>query len=130
MPTSPKTARPSFRRAAPLRATKLCIMALKLIPSRIKTRPSSRVRMLPTEGGKNAAHYQSEPHRAWRAAVLRRDGYRCVKCGAGGEGVRLIADHIVELEDGGAALDVDNGQTLCAACSNRKTSAARRTRLS
>ena len=38
---------------------------------------------------------------------------------------RLIADHVVEIEDGGAPLDVANGMTLCVACHNRKTAQAR-----
>jgi 5-methylcytosine-specific restriction endonuclease McrA len=95
-------------------------MTLKLIEPRIKARAASRVRMLSTEGGANAAHYQSDGHKAWAAAVKRRDGYRCVtpRCDSKG---RLIADHIVEITDGGARFDVANGQTLCLACHNRKT---------
>ncbi|MBS4018757.1 MAG: HNH endonuclease [Dechloromonas sp.] len=41
----------------------------------------------------------------------------------------MIADHKIELEDGGAALDPDNGETLCVPCSNVKTARARRARL-
>jgi hypothetical protein len=48
-------------------------------------------------------------------------------CGA--VGVRLCADHIVELKDGGAALDVANGQCLCVPCNTRKGIAARAKRL-
>jgi 5-methylcytosine-specific restriction protein A len=39
--------------------------------------------------------------------------------------VRLIADHVIEIDDGGAPLDVNNGMTLCLSCHNRKTAAAR-----
>jgi 5-methylcytosine-specific restriction endonuclease McrA len=104
-------------------------MALRTLPSRLKPAAQARASFPKTEGGKNAAHYQTEEHRKWRLAVLKRDGLACVKCGATGHGVRLIADHIRELEDGGAPLDPANGQTLCLACSNRKTAASRRTRL-
>ena len=103
-------------------------MALKLIEPRIKARAASRVRMLPTEGGANAAHYQSDGHKAWAAAVKRRDGYRCVVPGCDSKG-RVIADHIVEITDGGARFDPSNGETLCIACHNRKTAAAKAKRL-
>lgn len=103
-------------------------MALKILPRRLKPAAQARASCPKTEGGKNAAHYQTREHRNWRRAVLSRDGFACVKCGAAGHGVRLIADHIRELEDGGAPLDIANGQTLCLACSNRKTAVSRRAR--
>lgn len=103
-------------------------MALKQLPPRLPAAPRTRAPFLDSAGGKNRDHYQSDEHRAWRYAVLRRDRFRCVKCGDHGPGVRLIADHIVEIEDGGPKLDVSNGQTLCASCSNQKTAHARRER--
>ena len=78
---------------------------------------------LETAGGRNLRHYQSSEHQRWTAAVKRRDGYACQKCGA--RDTRLIADHIIEIVDGGAPLDVSNGMTLCIACHNRKTAAKR-----
>lgn len=113
-------------RTAMGRASLGTMMALKTTPSRLKPASQTRASFRKTDGGKNAAHYQTPEHAAWRAAVKRRDGYRCVKCGT--TGPRLIADHIVEIEDGGAALDVSNGQTLCQAHHNRKTEQARRAR--
>lgn len=70
--------------------------------------------------------YASPEHRAWRTAVLARSGNACQSCGR--TGVRLFADHIVELRDGGAALDVRNGQALCGSCHSTKTAAARAAR--
>jgi hypothetical protein len=57
-------------------------------------------------------------HRAWRAEVLRRAGYRCEwiedgrRCPVAAP-KRLIADHVRERKDGGAPLDSLNGQCLC-----------------
>jgi len=58
--------------------------------------------------------YFSPEWRALRAAVLRRDGYRCVVCGAdvSGRG-RARVDHIRRVKDGGALLDPSNCRTLC-----------------
>jgi 5-methylcytosine-specific restriction endonuclease McrA len=48
--------------------------------------------------------------------ILKRDGYKCVKCGRGKEeGVELHADHIKSRYEGGRAV-VENGQTLCSRC--------------
>ena len=69
--------------------------------------------------------YGTAEHREWRAAVLRRAGGQCQAQGCGRVGVRLFADHIQELRDGGDALDVRNGQALCGACHTRKTALAR-----
>ena len=70
-------------------------------------------------------HYATPEHAAWRAQVLRAAHYRCEGLGCGAAGVRLFADHVVELRDGGKALDPANGQALCGACHARKTAAAR-----
>jgi len=104
-------------------------MTLRALPPRLKPANQARASFAKTEGGKNAAHYQTDEHRKWRLAVVTRDGFTCVKCGATGYGVRLIADHVFEIEDGGAPLDPDNGQTLCLPCANSKTALARRARL-
>lgn len=65
---------------------------------------------------------------AWsrlRQRVLRRDGYRCVKCKAQGNEV----DHIIPaarcLELGISAHDLANLQTLCVKCHKAKTEADR-----
>lgn len=54
--------------------------------------------------------------RAMRYDVLRRDGFRCVKCGRGGEdGVKLHVDHIKPVSRGGKSV-MSNLQTLCEDC--------------
>ena len=63
----------------------------------------------------------SRQHRRlpWRAlararrAVLDRDGWRCRRCGHPGD---LEAHHVTPLEAGGAALAVENLETLCRGC--------------
>ncbi len=66
-------------------------------------------------------------HRAWRHAVLSRAGHRCewvehgVRCERATPTHRLFADHIVERQDDGAALDISNGQCLCAVHHGLKT---------
>ena len=53
----------------------------------------------------------------WRRQVLDRDSWTCRHCGRYGH----HADHVVALQHGGAALDVANGQCLCARCHRLKT---------
>lgn len=54
--------------------------------------------------------------RAMRYDVLRRDGFRCVKCGRGREdGVKLHVDHIKPVSRGGKSV-MDNLQTLFEDC--------------
>jgi len=46
--------------------------------------------------------------------ILKRDGYKCVRCGRGREdGIELHVDHIKSKYEGGKAV-VENGQILCA----------------
>jgi len=53
---------------------------------------------------------------AQKAAILKRDGYKCVQCGMGKrEGVELHVDHIIPKDLGGKAT-LENGQTLCSRC--------------
>jgi 5-methylcytosine-specific restriction endonuclease McrA len=73
-------------------------------------------------------HYHTAEHRAWSAEVIRRAGGVCQGAGCGRSGVRLFADHIQELQDGGAPFDPANGQALCGRCHSRKTAAVRAAR--
>jgi 5-methylcytosine-specific restriction endonuclease McrA len=71
---------------------------------------------------RRAKHTLDREHQVFRAAVLERAGYQCERCGA--YDVRLIADHIIEVRDGGTH-DPDNGQALCDSCHRKKTIKAR-----
>lgn len=74
------------------------------------------------------AHYASPEHKKWRAAVIARAGGACQGGGCGARGVRLFADHIVELRDGGEPFALDNGQALCGSCHSSKTARERTAR--
>ena len=69
-------------------------------------------------------HYLTPEHRAWRAEVIRRSGRRCQdpRCAAPDRsGITLYADHVKELQDGGAPFDPQNGLARCGSCHTRKT---------
>lgn len=91
-------------------------------------------------GGRRQEPKRADPelmtpeHKAWRKAVLERAGHRCQaienghRCTKAAPAHRMFADHIIERKDGGAALDVRNGQCLCGSHHTSKTLAARRDR--
>ena len=55
-----------------------------------------------------------------KAAILERDGYKCVVCGARMDsGVELQVDHIKAKDKGGRAT-IENGETLCSTHNFRK----------
>lgn len=83
---------------------------------------------------------------AWKSLVARLIATRGRRCetkttvadsweGCGreedesGRAIRIFGDHIVEIQDGGAALDENNVQLLCGSCHSAKTAAARAKRL-
>lgn len=72
--------------------------------------------------------YQSPEWREFSAAVKQERGYRCEEPGCGYCGPRLIADHIIEVKDGGALLDRRNILLRCMPCHNRKTAVRQRQR--
>ena len=97
---------------------------LRNLPPRLATQPTSIAAVPRKEAD---PHYLTPEHRAWRAAVIAAAGHRCQSCGH--TGGRLFADHIRELRDGGAPLDLANGQALCGTCHARKTATARARRM-
>ena len=59
--------------------------------------------------------------RGRRHEVFKRDGYRCVECGARKEdGATLHVDHIIPVSKGGTD-ELDNLQTLCSDCNLNKS---------
>lgn len=96
-----------------------------------------KVRLLDTRKVKVAEktadpHYSTPEHRAWRAKVVAKAHGRCqdpAHVGSHEPGIRLFADHIKELRDGGDPFAVSNGMARCGACHSRKTAAARQARL-
>jgi len=66
-----------------------------------------------------SAWHHAARWRALRLRALRRDGWRCVRCGARH---RLEVDHVVPREERpDLAWSVDNLQALCAGCHIDKT---------
>lgn len=76
-------------------------------------------------------HYVSVEHRAWARAVIARAGGRCQwpGCNKAAPEHRMVADHIVELRDGGAPLALGNGQCLCVQHNTLKGAQARAARM-
>ena len=78
-----------------------------------------------------ATIYQSPEFRAWRETVITRAAGQCeavnngARCRKAQPRHRMFADHKIELTDGGAPFDPDNGQCLCGAHHSAKTFAAR-----
>lgn len=67
----------------------------------------------------SAAVTRTPQWKALRLMALRRDGWKCVQCGARG---RLEVDHIQPVRTAPElAFDLGNLQCLCAACHTRKT---------
>ena len=107
-------------------------MSLKCLTARIGTLDTRTAKPPPKQAD---AHYLTPEHQAWRAEVIRRANGRCQhiddrgkRCFKTVPHVRLFADHIVEIKDGGARLDVNNGQALCGSHHTLKTAAERRRR--
>ena len=66
-----------------------------------------------------ASIYGTPEHVAWARAVKARAHNQCQHCGTSNG--RMYADHIKEVNDGGALLDPMNGQLLCSSCHQSKT---------
>lgn len=69
----------------------------------------------------NTKFYQSTAWRELRAEKLRQNPI-CEQCLKIGLIIPAhVVDHIVPINKGGAALDIDNLQSLCHPCHNRKS---------
>ena len=87
-----------------------------------RMKPADRRTVQPREKVADAT-YQNLEHRQWASDIKDLAGWKCQHCGM--KTKRLIADHIVEIEDGGAPLDRKNGQALCFSCHGIKTAKSR-----
>lgn len=70
----------------------------------------------------NKAFYQSRRWRKVRALKIARNPI-CEECAKKGvvSDKNLVVDHIKPINQGGAPLDMENLQTLCSPCHNRKS---------
>ncbi len=68
--------------------------------------------------------YASGQWRKLRALKLKRNPL-CVKCGR----PATVADHIIEIKDGGCKLCIDNLQSMCNGCHTSKTAAEKKKRV-
>lgn len=104
-------------------------MVLRSLESRVPLLDVRRAKPAPKTAD---PHYLTPEHRAWRAEVIERAQGRCQdpRCKTPHRtGMRLFADHIDELKDGGAATDLDNGMARCGSCHTRKTNEERARRM-
>lgn len=67
--------------------------------------------------------YRTPEWPALVASLIKLRGRKCQDCGA--SGCRIYGDHVVELKDGGAALDPENVRLRCASCHGTKTAKER-----
>lgn len=106
---------------------------LTCLPSRIATLDTRTAKPPPKEAD---PYYLTPEHRAWREEGLKLCGGQCEHVDSAGRRcfksephVRLIADHTVEINDGGAKLDPRNRKMLCFTHHARKTAEEKRKRL-
>lgn len=98
-------------------------MVARLMQARPRlSAPPSRLSPPPKRAG---AVYRDPRWRELVGEIKRERGSICEDCGKRG---RVIADHVVELRDGGAAFDKRNIRLRCDPCHGRKTEQARRAR--
>src|SRR5262245_3532030 len=102
---------------------------LKSLPSVVRTLDIRTTKLPPKQ---KDPIYNTPEFQKWRARVIARAGGRCeyrdqhdTRCTKAKPMHRVVADHIVELRDGGQAFDVTNGQCLCDAHHQLKTMQAR-----
>ena len=103
---------------------------LRTQPDRVKAIDTRRVPPPPKTAD---PFYNSPEWRSLMAEIIAERGRICEDPHCDGKthstGMRVFGDHIIELRDGGAALDKRNVRLLCGAAHTRKTAAARASRL-
>ena len=107
------------RRRTEARRAARCVECAAPLPSRRTPYCSRRCR------------WRFHGHYFWdsaRSYVLLRDRYSCAICGRRRRARELDVDHIVEIADGGAALEYSNLRTVCRDCHRAKTRDARAAR--
>lgn len=102
---------------------------LKARCPRLQTLDTRRVAPPPKQAD---PFYTGRPWRELMARIIKKRGRRCQDPAHKGHhdpAARIFGDHIVELRDGGAALDEANIMLRCGSCHTTKTAAARAQRL-
>lgn len=98
---------------------------IKLVGPRIATLDARAVKAPPKRVD---AFYTTPQYELWRAEVIERADGRCQDplCKhPDRRGMRLFADHVHEIRDGGAPYDPANGLARCGSCHTRKTAEER-----
>jgi 5-methylcytosine-specific restriction endonuclease McrA len=98
---------------------------LRLIGQRIPTLRTARAALPPKVADE---FYKTRQWVEFAAVVKQERGNKCEEPSCGYRGLRLIADHIIEVKDGGALLDRRNVKIRCSPCHNRKTAETSRLR--
>jgi len=105
---------------------------MKRIAPLIGQAPSGIVKAEPKTAD---AELQTPEHRKWRQIVCSRANWRCQweladgsRCPKRAPEHRMIADHIIERQDGGALYDPANGACLCVEHNTIKGIQARKAR--
>ena len=93
------------------------VAKLNRIPERVGSVPD-RVKPLPKVA---LPFYHSREWRALVRTIKAKRGNWCERCGST---KRVIADHIIEIKDGGPMLDESNVELLCQTHHQRKTAQA------
>jgi 5-methylcytosine-specific restriction enzyme A len=101
---------------------------LRAFPAKVRTINTSKLRQTPKQ---KASSYYDPAWIALRARIVEQRSSVCQDVDhdpARPRRGRVIADHVIELKDGGALLDPRNVLLRCPICHGRKTMAERAAR--